>query len=211
MSYGHLNIWLRDIKCCPKNVWKVELVIKTCTGAYLVDFNPDIVDKLQKAYPKCEVKKYTWEEETTIHIQQDVTSPPAIKHLEVDLPPGCYIVRAWVCYDNLWTHPEMVIVDCGETACVNLIIPEKKGCIQAVIPPLVVAANELNIPADQLNVALGVLVETAGLLPDRMAEDMKAIADELRGAKEKTATSYAEAFEYLAKEVPRMKPRGKQR
>jgi len=47
MSYGKLNIWLRDLNCCPKNVWKVELVVKTCGGEYLVDFNPDVIDKLK--------------------------------------------------------------------------------------------------------------------------------------------------------------------
>ena len=34
MSYGKLNIWIRDLNCCPKNVWKVELVVKTCGGEY---------------------------------------------------------------------------------------------------------------------------------------------------------------------------------
>lgn len=78
MSYGKLNIWLRDLNCCPKNVWKVDLVVKTCGGEYLVDFNPDVIDKLKEAYPDYNVQRGTMNHETTIRITQPPT--PSTSH-----------------------------------------------------------------------------------------------------------------------------------
>ena len=57
MSYGRLNIWIRELDCSPKNVWKVDLVVKTCSGDYLVDFNPDIIEKLKRMFPDFTVSR----------------------------------------------------------------------------------------------------------------------------------------------------------
>ena len=52
-------------------------------------------------------------------------------HVEIRVPPGCYIVRARTGskgHHNLFTHVTMVIVGCDETACVNLIPPGVWTC-----------------------------------------------------------------------------------
>jgi hypothetical protein len=49
MSYGKLNIWLRFEDCSLINTcWRTDLVIKTCTGKYLVDMYPALIPELQK-------------------------------------------------------------------------------------------------------------------------------------------------------------------
>lgn len=202
MSYGRLNIWLRELDCTPKNVWKVELVVKTCGGAYLVDFNPDVIEKLKHAFPAAQytVDRGTRDGETTIVIRRNIYAS-VIKHLEVELPPGCYIVRAWVCSSNLWSDRAMVIVDCGETACVNLVIPPKESCIANVIAPIAIAAQELKLPLAKVNVAVEMLMRAGGVQKDAFARELTGLVRELRASKAEDAPKYAEAFDFLAKQV----------
>jgi len=195
MSYARLNIWLRDLNCCPKNVWKVELVVKTCGGEYLVDFNTDVINKLAEAYPDCKVERGNRNGETTIRITQS-DFVPCIKHLELDIPPGCYIVRAWVCYGNLWTDRAMVIVGCGGEACVNLIVPQKQNCIRDVIIPELVAAHGIRFPVDRVRMATEVLLATGEMKRDALRKELTDLTKELKESKAKEATKYVEALEF---------------
>lgn len=202
MSYGRLNIWLRNLDCSPKNVWYVELVVKTCGGAYLVDFNPDVIDKLKHAFPapKYTVERSRKDSETTIKIRPTGNSP-FIKHVEVELPPGCYIVRAYVCSDNLWSDREMAIVDCGETACVNLIIPPKENCIADVIAPIAVAALEMKLPPAKVNATVEMLMRAGGVKKDAFVKELTGLVRELKASRAEDAPKYVRAFDYLAKQV----------
>jgi hypothetical protein len=208
VSYGRLNIWLREVDCTPRNVWKVELMIKTCGGAYLVDFNPDVMEKLKQAFPPPEFDVYLDSakdkvlgvDETTIAIKQ-MDYVPKMKHVELELPPGCYIVRAWVCGWNMWSDRAMVIVDCGETACVNLIIPRAKDCIKDVIPPLAVVAQELKLPPAKMNAAFEILMKAGGLEKGAFVKAMAGLAREFKGTKDKEELKYAKAFDFLARQV----------
>ena len=57
-------------------------------------------------------------------------------HLEVDLPPGCYVVRAadWMglthqgVWGNHWTDHGVVTVCCDQTTCVTLFAPSAHNC-----------------------------------------------------------------------------------
>jgi hypothetical protein len=202
MSYGHLNIWLREMDCTPKNVWKVELVVKTCGGAYLVNFNPDIIDKLKQAFaaPKYSVTKSTRDGETTVVILR-LDYKLIIKHIEVELPPGCYIVRAWVCSDNLWTDRAMAVINCGETACVNLIVPRKEECFRGALGPLQVAAAELKLAPEQMKVATEILARAGGITKDMFIKETTALAVELEASKAEEAPKYARAFRSLASQI----------
>lgn len=202
MSYGRLNIWLREMDCTPKNVWKVELVVKTCGGAYLVDFNPNVVEKLKQEFPSPHYSLVvsSRDEEKTIVITRGGNAP-LMKHLEVELPPGCYLVRAWVCSNNLWSDWAMVIVDCGQIACVNLIIPPKEGCIAGAIAPVALAALELKLPPARVNPAIEVLMKAGKVKKDAFVKDLRSTMSELKGAKDKDARKYAEAFAFLADQV----------
>lgn len=202
MSYGKLNIWLRDLNCCPKNVWKVELVVKTCGGEYLVDFNPDVIDKLKEAYPDYNVQRGTRNHETTIRITQP---PPhdsqVIKHIEVEVPPGCYIVRAWVCWGNLWTDRAMVIVGCGQEACVNLIVPRKVNCIPDVILPVGIAAHDMRLDPERVRIATEVLMTTGRVQKEVLRKELTDLTRELKESKAKDALKYVEALEFIAQIV----------
>ena len=182
MSYGKMNIWLRDPYCVPKNVWKMELVIKTCQGANILDFNPDVLYQLRKRYCGWMIKKGMRADEKVISIKQP-DYEESIKHIEVDVPPGCYIVRAWVCYGNLWTERVMSIVSCGDDACVNLIVPKAEHCIRMVIIPYAIEARAKAIPYDPafLN-SLELLAQAGGFTLQEIAEEIDRLIKELECA-----------------------------
>ena len=198
MSYAKLNIWLRDLDCCPKNVWKVELVVKTCGGEYLVDFNPDVIKNLKEAYPDYNVQRGTRSNETTIRITQPHPhDPQVIKHIELEVPPGCYIVRAWVCWGNLWTDRAMVIVGCGQDACVNLIVPQKVNCIVDVIIPVGIAAHDMRFDPDKARIATEVLMATGRIQKEALHKELMDLTRELKESKAKDAPKYVEALEFI--------------
>lgn len=50
---SHVEIWLRDAECnLLTDCWRTDLVIQACTGRYLVDSFPEIIDQLKKRYGK---------------------------------------------------------------------------------------------------------------------------------------------------------------
>jgi len=196
MSYANLNIWLRNLDCSPKNVWKVQLVVKTCTGEYLVDFNPDILEKLKEAYPGYSISRGSRDGETTIDFYAK-----QIKHLEVQVPPGCYIVRAWVCYGNLWTDRAMAVVGCGDEGCVNLIVPEKENCIRNVILPVAIAAERLRLRPDLVRGAIEVLLRTGQMQREVVLKEMADLGAELKGTEEREAAVLLKGLEYTQKMV----------
>lgn len=195
MSYARLNIWLRDLNCCPKNVWKVELVVKTCGGEYLVDFNPDVISKLRETYPDYKVERGIRDGETTIHITQS-NFIPGIKHIELDIPPGCYIVRAWVCWGNLWTDRAMVIVGCGGEACVNLIVPRRRNCVRDVLIPMALAAHDIKLAPDRVRIATEVLMATGEIQRDALRKELTDLTKELKESKSKDAPKYIEGLDF---------------
>jgi hypothetical protein len=196
MSYAKLNIWLRDLDCSPKNVWKVELVVKTCTGEYLVDFNPDVLDKLKETYPHYSISTGSRDGETTINIRNTT-----IKHIEVDVPPGCYIVRAWVCSGNLWTDRAMVIVRCGDDGCVNLVVPEKENCIKGVMIPIGLAAYKLRLKPELVRPAIEVLLRTGRLHREDLLKEITDLTGELKESEAKEAGEYVRGLEFTHKVV----------
>jgi hypothetical protein len=206
MSYARCNIWLRDLNCTPKNVWKVELVVKTCGGDYLVDFNPDILEKLREAYPDYDVEQGNRDDETTIRIiQPKPHHPQVIKHLELPIPPGCYIVRAWVCWGNLWTDRAMVIVGCGQEACVNLIVPQRINCIPNVIFPVGIAAHELGLEPERVRIAMGVLMQTGKIRREALLSEVKSLTRELEDSDAKDASRYREGLESIGEVIKGMR------
>ncbi len=205
MSYARLNIWLRDLNCCPKNVWKMELVVKTCCGEYLVDFNPDVIDKLQEAYPDYKVARGARDRETTIRITKPGFAQ-VMKHIEVDVPPGCYIVRAWVCWGNLWSDRAMAIVGCGQDGCVNLFVPQAHHCIRGVLLPFVKAARDFKLPTDKVRVATEALMATGEVQREEVLRELTDLTSELKKSEAKDVQQYVEAFEFAAKLVKGIRP-----
>lgn len=192
-DYGKLNIWLRDLDCGPKNVWKVELVVKTCGGKYLVDFNPDVIDKLKEAYPNYTVEgPSTRNSETTINIRGNL-----INHIEVEVPPGCYMVRAWVCSGNLWSDRAMAIVDCGGEECVNLIVAPREGCIRGVIIPVGLEAYDMKLDPERVRIATEVLMTTGRIQKEALRQELTDLISELKESKAKEAPKYVGGLEFI--------------
>ena len=53
MSKAHVEIWLRNAECnLLTDCWRTDLVIQACTGRYLVDSYPQIIDQLKRRYGK---------------------------------------------------------------------------------------------------------------------------------------------------------------
>lgn len=66
-------------------------------------------------------------------------------HAEVDMPPGCYIVRAGMQGGNIYSDRLIAIVGCDEHACLNLILPD---FVEGEEPaPPIIEAGELRLLA----------------------------------------------------------------
>lgn len=53
MGTSRLNVWVRDKNCVPlTDCWRLDLVVQTCGGSYLVDFYSKILDQLSSRYGK---------------------------------------------------------------------------------------------------------------------------------------------------------------
>lgn len=172
MSYGRLNIWLRYADCSLiTDCWRTDLVIKTCGGEPLVDMDPTVIKKLEAKYADYKwvvVHDYAGERRIGLSPDGEGGHRPAdpwrpIYHIEVDVPPGCYVVWTRVCYGkNEETNKVMVIVDCGGEVCVNLLLDAVETCSKEVFHPLLVAGVKMGLPRGDLQVAAGVLMAVAG-------------------------------------------------
>lgn len=140
MGLGKLNIWIRyepDItwSCRVDTVNRWYVTIKDCTGR--------ILEWCGKVYSK--------------------VGPTKHGHIEIEVPPGCYILSAigYATGSNTFTAPAFVQVRCGETVCVNLLAPIIHNCIWYVIAGLNQAVRQKVVPpgvADKaINATKGVL------------------------------------------------------
>jgi hypothetical protein len=106
MGLGNLNIWIRyepDItwSCRVDTVNPWYVTIKDCTGR--------ILEWCGRVYRRI---------------------PTKCGHIEIEVPPGCYILSAigYATGSNTFTAPAFVVVNCGETVCVNLLAPIVHNC-----------------------------------------------------------------------------------
>lgn len=162
MGYGRLNIWLRFLNCeLIPDCWRTDLVIKTCGGVYLIDMDPSVIERLKAAYPG-----YTVEINRNYeHADRIMMMPPAGKHInpiEVDVPPGCYVVWTRVCHGgNDETNKVMAIVNCGEEVCVNLLLNDVETCGREFIHPFLARAVEMKLPEKDIAAAAKVIMDVA--------------------------------------------------
>jgi len=129
-------------------------------------------------------------------------------HAEVQIPPGCYVVVAGMYGGNIYTERAMVIVRCGEDACVNLILPKfastenpelrdipesiaNGGCAVRVIPALVINALKQQIDPKP---AVDILLKAANIDKKQfiasIENEIKQITEIAR--KDKEAAEYME-------------------
>lgn len=140
-------------------------------------------------------------------------------HVEVMVPPGCYIVSVGVVYGNVYPDPAMVVAGCGQKdVCVNIVLTEFKekqadrpviilplaGCGVKVLVPFVQHAIKAQIRPEELRRAVDVVMQAAAIdreqmmagLNDEIAELEKHI-DEFEGEELELAKEYHHALHQL--------------
>lgn len=108
-------------------------------------------------------------------------------HTEVQVPPGCYIITAGVVYGNVYTDMTMVVVRCGDDACVNLVLNKYReeeaksqkrlilrGCEARINVARIIEAAKWGIEFEKLDSALDVLMEIANLDKQQVIDDVRA-------------------------------------
>lgn len=188
MSYAKLNIWLRYLDCSLiTDCWRTDLVIKTCGcgSDYLVDMDKTVIEKLRARYDdyeKVEVNP-NYQGETRILLK-----PPRgqhINHIEVDVPPGCYVVWTRVCHGgNEETNKVMVIVGCGDDVCVNLLLNTVERCGKEIFHPFLVQAVAKKIPKNELEAAANVLMVVAEKPKKEVLVELGQRLEELKDSKD---------------------------
>ena len=186
MGPAKLNIWIRNEDCSLRNAWRADLEVKTCLGENLIDILPPpdlekIISHLKEMFPEFDISYGPNYGTKTIRVQ----GKRVVNHLQVEVPPGCYVVRVHVCGGgNEWSDRTMVVVGCGDESCVNLIIKEAETCGGEFMIPFLRLAEEVRIPREQLQVAANVLAKAARIPINEVAEDLQERVKQLRDVKE---------------------------
>lgn len=184
MTYGKLNIFLRNPDCSLiKSCWRTDLVIKQCgNGEPLVEMDPTIIEQLKQRYSNYDhVEVHNYQGETRIKLQPDDTMQEKFNHIEVDVPPGCYIIWTRVCYgNNEETNKVMVIVDCGKEVCVNLLLDTVDTCGRGFVYPFGVRAVQMEIPLVEVGIAVKAVLRVANVDNEAFVKDLEIKVRELK-------------------------------
>jgi len=204
MSYAKLNIWLRYSDCSLiTDCWRTDLVIKTCGGKYVTDMDPSVIEKLKAQYQDYQdVGVYPdYHGETRIRL-----IPPKgkhINHIEVEIPPGCYIIWTRICHGrNEETNKVMAIVGCGHEACVNLLLNDVKTCSNELLHPILVRGFELKLPKPELAVVAGVLMAVAEKPKKQMLKELGQRLEEVEGRKDPGLQKTINAIKDMVESMP---------
>lgn len=150
--------------------------------------DPKLLEQLKDKYPDYDISTHFYQGEKRIKIQPK--RGQYLTHIELKVPPGCYVVWTRVCYGkNEETNKAMAIVDCGNDVCVNLLLDKVNRCIREVLYPFAVQAMNKGLPEREVLIAVKALMEAGGIQKKEFVEENKQRIEELRDQKE--------AFEYL--------------
>ena len=188
MSYARLNIWIRYSDCrLITDCWRTDLVIKTCGGEPLVNMDPTVLEKLRAEYDDYKyVEKHDYAGETRIKLSPDgVRGGRPVYHIEMDVPPGCYVVWTRVCYKkNEETNKVMVIVGCGDKACVNLLLDAVETCSNELFHPFLERAVGMRIPKRDLQMVAKVFMAVAEKHKKEVVAELDQRLQEVEGMKD---------------------------
>ena len=144
MSLSKLTIWLRDEKCRPYK-------IQTALG-----------DRL-------------WVQncmgETVLEVP-DI--PVGADHVEVEVPPGTYVIQGHVCEHgtNEYTDKAMVVVGCNQDLCVNLFVPTIGTCARRDLNAFVTAARAIGLPDDDIVITARTILRAGRIAPREMIANL---------------------------------------
>jgi hypothetical protein len=146
MGQSKLSIWFRDEQCKPF---------------------PNLVN----------LPNYDWVNVWDCSGNLIVHAPVPISkhaHVDIEIPPGCYIVQGHVCGErvkpaiNIETSKAIVMVGCDEVRCVNLIVPWANTCAREFVQPLVENALIQNVPIADIQIALRTIMRAVGIQRDEL-------------------------------------------
>lgn len=125
MGLGKLNIWIRYE---PDITWSCKIDSENRWWVTIYDCSRRILEWCGKRYARI--------------------GPTEHGHIEIKVPPGCYILSAigYATGHNTFTAPAFVQVGCGETVCVNLLAPIQHTCGWYWIAGVTQAAKEKVVP-----------------------------------------------------------------
>lgn len=165
-----------------------------------------------------------------LHVYNCCRQTPAIEpfwfsggHIEVNVPPGCYLVIAGVIGGNIYTDISMAIVRCGDDACVNLILNDyqrrtpfpqveaSKAAVPALIQrecpvriavPFIVNAARAGIGREEIWKSLDVLLKAANIDRDEVVRgidlEIREIESDLEKYPPKNESERKEIQEHLS-------------
>ena len=87
-------------------------------------------------------------------------------HLMIEVPPGCYYIRAASIHcENSYSDSAVVRVDCGDKACVTLMLPSLRRCVDLVIEGLRLPIAREIVPEELLRPAVDTLTAISERIP----------------------------------------------
>ena len=150
MGHGFLNVWVRRRNCIVFTEHPTNINIWNCYN---------------KPLPECTVEISYDQGKTWEHQRISFNIPTKSGHILMKVPPGCYIVEGY-CRDlGKKCDPTIVVVGCGTTACVNLIIAPYESVVMALTALRVNALRaDVKIPLEPIIKAMEVVPEEERLL-----------------------------------------------
>lgn len=147
MGVAKLNVWIKDtdFPCKPDmktQVWFIDVFL--CDGTPL---------------SWCGKTYYGTDE--TVH-----------GHVEIKVPPGCYVVRGRSCNPagNFTTDMTMVTVSCGDTACVQLVPAGFHICTRNLIAAIDMHVQLGTVTDVEVQPAIGAINDVADLVAERVGK-----------------------------------------
>jgi hypothetical protein len=103
-----------------------------------------------------------------------VEVPVGEAHVEVEVPPGCYVVQGHVCEPdrniNDFTDKAIVMAGCNQELCVDLIVPYVRTCASRDLHPFVREALRANLPENDIRIAARTILAAGRISPDEVVE-----------------------------------------
>lgn len=113
-----------------------------------------------------------------------VNLPKGLAHVEVEIPPGVYIVQGHFCelnqlmpdktHVNEATDRAFVTASCGQEICLNLIVPNFVSCVHAILNPLINVATMVGIKDTHIQLATATLLAAAKIPKENAIKDFEA-------------------------------------
>ena len=163
MGYVKLNIWLRDERCKPFKIQRQDGL--------------DYVTVMNCAG----------------EVVQTADVPVGEAHIELKVPPGCYVIQGHVCEPgiNTFTDKAIVIAGCGQELCVDLIVPIIRTCVVRDMHAFVTAAMVANIPRIDIATTVRTILAAGKIPREEMATDIEA---RIKAANKKEAKNVAKEY-----------------